>query len=201
MGRKARFLCYIISMNIDLSRLQLPELIVMAVLGVALILFGYRIKKIAFFVIWFLLGFNLVSMLMPQLTAIAQQPALESELWQNLLPVAGGLLLALLGFSIEKICIGGIAFALILMITVQYFGTEIQTLAIGGIIGVIAAGAAVMLMKPAIIIATSLAGAYAVTMAILVWSGLNATVYYFPFLIGLTIVGTVIQLMTTKHID
>lgn len=187
----------------DLSRLQAPELIVMAVLGVALMLFGYRIKKVAFFVIWFLLGFNLVSMFMPQLTAIAQQPALENDLWQNLLPIAGGLLLALLGFSIEKICIGGIAFALVLMVTVQYFGTEIQTLAIGGVVGIIAAGAAVMLMKPAIIVATALAGAYALATALtcLFPEVVDRVVYYWPIIIGGCALGSIFQFLTTKRID
>ena len=185
-------------MDIDLSRLQLPELIVMAIVGVLLLFIGYRIKKAAFFIVWFILGYNLMSLFLPNINEWVPAIA-ENNLWQILLPIAGGLLLALLGFTIEKLCVGGIVFGLVLMITVQYFGTDWQTLAVGGVIGIIAGGLAVTLMKPAVIVATAAAGSYALTMAILTWAtGIDATVFYFPILIGLAAVGTVTQFMTTK---
>ena len=176
-------------------------MIILAIVGLLLLVCGYRIKKIAFFIIWFLLGYQLVVFLMPTLNNMVPQIA-ENVLWQNLLPVGGGLLLALLGFSIEKLCVGGICFALVMTITAQYFGTEIQTLAIGAIVGVIAAGAAVMLMKPAIIVATSAAGGYALTMVILAaFTGISLETFYWPILLGSTAVGSVIQFATTKSLD
>ena len=188
-------------MNLDFSSFDTPEMIIMAAAGLALIFFGYRIKKIAFFIIWFILGYNLVTFLMPTINNLVPQIA-ESGLYQALLPIAGGLLLALLGFSIEKLCVGGICFALIMVITVQYFGAEMQTLTIGGIIGVIAAGAAVMLMKPATIVATAAAGAYALTVAILfLFPDINKEIYYFPILGGLALLGSVFQFATTKRIS
>ena len=188
-------------MNIDLSSFGVPETIIMAAAGLALMFFGYRIKKIAFFIIWFIIGYNLMGFLVP--TINSSVPAIaESSLYQALLPVAGGLLLALMGFSIEKICLGGICFALVMVITVRYFGADIQTLAIGGIVGVIAAGAAVTLMKPAIIVATAVAGAYALTIAILdIFPDINRETYYFIMLIGLSALGSVFQFATTKRID
>ncbi len=183
-----------------MSGFGIPEMVIMAVLGVALILFGYRIKKAAFFVIWFILGYNLMGLLMPIITNNAPVIA-ESTLYQTLLPIAGGLLLALMGFSIEKLCVGGAAFALVMMIVVQYFGTEMQILAIGGVIAVIAAGAAVMMMKPATIIVTAAAGAYALTIAMLaIFPDINKEVYYFPILIGSTLLGVVFQFLTTKRV-
>ena len=194
-------MCYTKDMNFDFSNLGTPEMIIMAAVGLALMFFGYRIKKIAFFIIWFILGYNLVTFLMPTINNLVPQIA-ESSLYQALLPIAGGLLLALLGFSIEKLCVGGICFALIMVITVQYFGAEMQTLAIGGIIGVIAAGAAVMLMKPATIVATAAAGAYALTVAILfLFPDINKEIYYFPILGGLALLGSVFQFATTKRIS
>ena len=176
------------------------ELIFMALVGVALLICGYRIKKVAFFIIWFLLGYSLMGYLMPIINGSFTDIA-GNDLWQNLLPIAGGLLVALMGFSIEKICVGGITFGLVMMITAQYFGAEMQTLAIGAIIGVIAAGTAVMLMKPAVIIATSAAGAYAVTMALLAWiPGLNLDSYYWPLVIGIAALGSIVQFLTTKRI-
>lgn len=183
------------------SGLETYELVLFIAIGLAMLCFGYRIKKIAFFIIWFLLGLNLVRILMPTLNEMVPQ-IVGNELWQNLLPIAGGLLLALLGFSVEKLCVGGICFALVMIVTAQYFGTEIQTLAIGGVIGVIAAGAAVTLMKPAIIIATSVAGAYALTLVILTLATqINQETYYWPILLGLTALGAIIQFATTKRIS
>ncbi len=176
-------------------------MIIMAAVGLALIFFGYRIKKVAFFLIWFILGYNLMGFLMPTINNLVPQIA-ENDLYQMLLPIGGGLLLALLGFSIEKLCVGGICFALIMVITIQYFGTEMQTLAIGGIIGIIAAGAAVMLMKPATIIATSAAGAYALTIAILAFfPGISKEIFYFPMLGGISLIGTFFQFLTSKKVS
>ena len=194
-------MCYNEGMDLDFSNLGTPEMIIMAAVGLALIFFGYRIKKIAFFLIWFILGYNLVGFLMPTINQIAPE-VVKTELYQTLLPIAGGLLLALLGFSIEKLCVGGICFALVMVITVRYFGAEMQTLAIGGIVGVVAAGAAVMMMKPATIIATAVAGAYALTLSILVlFPDVNKEIYYFPILGGLSLIGSIFQFVTTKRLS
>lgn len=181
--------------------LETYELIIFIILGLAVLLFGFRVKKAAFFIIWFLLGLNLMNFLMPTINNLVPQIA-GNDLWQNLLPIAGGLLLALLGFSIEKVCIGGICFVLVMLATIQYFGTDIQTLAIGAIIGVIAAGAAVALMKPAIIIATSVAGSYALTLVLFAFFPQIQDSFgtlYWPILIGLAAVGGIFQFVTTKR--
>ena len=176
-------------------------MIIMGAVGLALMFFGYRIKKIAFFLIWFILGYNLMTFLMPTVNNLAPNIA-ENDLYQTLLPIAGGLLLALMGFSIEKLCVGGICFALVMVITVRYFGTEMQALAIGGIVGVIVAGAAVTLMKPATIVATAVAGAYAITLATFaLFPDINKEIFYFPMLGILALLGSVTQFVTTKRID
>ena len=60
-------------MNMDIDKITnfdsfgTPELVIMAGLGLAVLLFGYRIKKIAFFIIWFILGYNLMAFLMPNI--------------------------------------------------------------------------------------------------------------------------------------
>ena len=190
-----------ISKMANLDKLGVPEAVIMIGLGLLLLVFGYRIKKIAFFIIWFILGFNLVLFLMPTINNALPEIA-SSELYQNLLPIAGGLLLALLGFSIEKICVSGICFALVLMITVQYFGAEVMYLAIGGIIGVILAGVAVRLMKPATIIATAFAGAYTLTLSILKLNpGIDFGVMYWPMILGIAVVGALFQFLTTKRVQ
>lgn len=190
-----------ISKAANLDKLGVPEAVVMLLLGVAVLLFGYRLKKIAFFIIWFMLGFNLMGILTPFISDNVPVIA-ESELYQTLLPIAGGILLALMGFSIEKLCVGGICFVLVMLIVMQYFGTDMQYLAIGGVVGVLVAGFGVMMMKPATIIATALAGAYALTLAIMRFdTGIDFTAMYWPILLGLTAVGSVFQFVTTKRVS
>ena len=185
-----------------IQHLETYQLILFIAFGLAVLFFGYRIKKIAFFIIWFILGFNLTMWLLPTVNELVPEIA-RSSLYQSLLPIAGGLLIALLGFSVEKLCVGGICFVVVMLSIIQYFGTEMQTVAIGGIVGVVAAGAAVMMMKPAIIIATAVAGSYALTLAVfaLSASALDFDTYYWPILIGLAVVGATFQFVTTKHID
>ena len=184
-----------------IEHFQTPELIVMLGVGLAVLLFGYRIKKIAFFIVWFLLGFLGLNYLMPEIIKLWPDVA-SNDLYRNLIPIGGGLLLALLGFSIEKLCVGGICFALTMLIGVQYFGTEMQTLAIIAVVGIIAAGAAVVLMKPATIIATAAAGAYAIALAVLALvPDLSFGDYYWPLIIGVSAVGAVFQFLTTKRVS
>ena len=169
--------------------------------GLAVVLFGYRIKKVAFFIIWFLLGYIGITYLMPEITKLAPEVG-NNDLWRNLIPIGAGLLLALLGFSIEKLCLGGICFVLTMLISVQYFGTEMQTLAISAVVGIVLAGAAVMLMKPATIVATSGAGAYAITLALLaLMPHFDQAAYYWPLIIGITVIGSVFQFFTTKRVS
>lgn len=185
----------------NLSQFGVPEAVIMLVAGLLLLFVGYRVKKIAFFIIWFLLGFNLIGFLMPNINRMVPEIA-TSELYQTLLPIAGGLLLALLGFSIEKLCVSGICFALVMVVTVRYFGSDMSALAVGGILGVVAAGVAVMMMKPATILATALAGGYAITLALLsINPSMDYGALYWPILLGLTAVGALVQFATTKRVS
>lgn len=185
--------------DLDLSHYEDWQMWIVGGIGLALLFVGYKIKKIAFFVIWFLLGYIATGYLMPIINS-AWSDVANSEFWQSLLPILGGLLLGLMGFMIEKVCLGGICFGLTLMMTAQYFGTEIQTMVIGGIVGAVLAGVAVMMMKPATIIATSIAGGYALTLAILrLAPNIDSGLFFWPMIIGFAVLGSVIQFLSTKH--
>ncbi len=180
--------------------LELYELLIFIAIGIAVLFFGYRIKKIAFFIIWFLLGFNLMRLLMPTINQAVPQIA-NDALYQNLLPIGGGIILAMMGFSIEKLCVAGIVFILVILITIQYFGSDLPTIAIGAVIGAIVAAFAVAMIKPAIIIATSLAGSYALTLTIFAFfTTLNFELLYWPFLIAIAAIGAVFQFSNTKKL-
>lgn len=188
------------NMNFDFSHYEDWQMWAVGGAGLALMLVGYKIKKAAFFILWFILGYIGTGYLMPIINNSMAEVA-TSDFWQSLIPILGGLLLALMGFMIEKIALGGVVFGLTLMMTAQYFGTELQTMAIAAIIGAVLAGAAVMMMKPATIVATSVGGAYALTLAILSISdgGIDSGSAFWPMIIGFSVVGTLIQFLSTKH--
>lgn len=179
--------------------LELYESLIALAIGLAILLFGYRIKRIAFFIVWFLIGYNLMILLMPIINNAVPQ-IVGNQLWQLLLPIAGGVLVGLLGFTIEKLCVALMCFFLVMMVTVQYFGTDIPTLVVGAIIGAVAAASATALIKPAIIIATAIAGGYAMTLALLnIFPDINQEIFYFPMLGGFALIGAIFQFVTTKH--
>ena len=184
---------------IDLSHYEDWQMWLVGGAGVALLLVGYRIKQIAFFVIWFLLGYIATGYLMPMLNNMVPEIA-ESNVWQGLLPIGGGILVGLMGFMVEKVCLGGICFGLTIMMTAQYFGTDIQTMVIGAVVGTLLGGAAVMMMKPATIIATAVAGAYALTLAILtLGSNIDSETMFWPMILGFSILGSAFQFYTARH--
>ncbi|MBQ9180506.1 DUF4203 domain-containing protein [Candidatus Saccharibacteria bacterium] len=186
-------------MYFDFGALNDAELVILVVAGLLLLFAGYRVKKIAFYIVWFLIGYFITIQAMPLMGNVVPE-IVGNDIWQNLLPIAGGLLMGMIGFSIEKVCVGGAAFGVVLIITAQYFGTDMQTMLIGAVIGIVAAGAAVMLMKPATIIVTSVAGAYVLTNGILHFApGLPADTAYFPILLGSSAIGAVVQFVTSKH--
>ena len=89
-----------------------------------------------------------------------------------------------------------------MLITVQYFGTEWLTLVIGGIVGLVAGSFAVRMIKPATIVATAAVGAYALTIAIFAFfPQIDFTIFYWPILIGLGLIGTIFQFKTNKGIS
>ncbi len=185
--------------DLDLSHYEQWQMWAVGGAGVLLLFLGYKIKKIAFFIVWFLLGYIATGYLMPIINGAVAEIA-NSEMWQSLLPIAGGLLLGLMGFMVEKVCLGGICFGLTLMMTAQYFGTEIQTMAIGGIIGVVLGGFAVMMLKPATIIATSVAGGYALTLAILALApDLDRESLFWPMIAGFSVLGAGVQFITCRN--
>lgn len=184
-----------------IQSLELYELLIFIAIGLAVLFFGYKIKKIAFFAIWFLLGFNLMLHLMPMINDSVPQIANDS-IYQNLLPIAGGIILGAMGFTIEKLCVAGITFVLVMLAVVQYFGTDWMVLGIGAVVGVIAGAFAVNMMKPAIIVATAAAGAYALTLTIFAFFSqqISFEIFYWPILIVIGIIGALFQFKNNKGI-
>ena len=74
--------------------MEIPTGIIGLVIGLFLLFFGYRLKKIAITIIWFLIGFWLVSLFVDKIVA--------DEMWQLILCGIGGLVLGMFGMTIEN---------------------------------------------------------------------------------------------------
>ena len=78
------------------------EILIALALGLVVCFFGYKLKKLAFAIAWFLIGYTLCSHFAPDI--IAWMPQLENpDLWMGVLPIAVGLLAALMGLTIERL--------------------------------------------------------------------------------------------------
>lgn len=143
----------------DLSAVPI-ELIVAVLIGLLTCFAGYKIKRVAFAIIWFIIGYWLVKTYLPNL--------IEDPFWQWILQVAAGALLSLIGLSVEKLAVSFTAGIIVTSFILQHFGpaTDWVLPAIAIAIGVVAGAIAVALMKPAIIIYTAFFGANLLATAI-----------------------------------
>lgn len=174
------------------------EILIALALGLVVCFFGYKLKKLAFAIAWFLIGYTLCSHFAPDI--IAWMPQLENpDLWMGVLPIAVGLLAALMGLTIERLCIAALAYIVVVTIAIQQFGASFPIFAVASIVGVIAGCVAVSLMKPAIIILTAIAGAQSISTAIVSLFSLNAATLYLPILVIAAVVGAIFQFKNNKH--
>lgn len=133
-----------------------PEAIVAIVLSLVVCFFGYKLKKIGLFIIWFIVGYNLGKMIPTTL--------FNSELWGSVLPLATGLLASMLSLSIERFCVAALAgtigfFATIGLIfggSFVFMPNVVAAIAVAVVLGCIAAAC----IKPMFIIITAIGGAY-----------------------------------------
>ena len=172
---------------------QFESLIAIAA-GIFLCLFGYRLKKVAFIVIWFIIGFYLMSLLAPQITS--------DTTWQLIMQVAAGILLGMLGFSIEKFCIFAVAtFSVSTAIIETFQLAEILPIALAIGAGVVVGCIAIAFIKPVSIITTSLSGAKLIAKYTTLQLSLPHEPYFLGILVVALIIGIVFQFKNCHHID
>ncbi len=126
------------------------------ILGILIGFFGYRVKKIAFTIIWFIFGFTLTAKAIDWFGVNA-----GNTFTTFILPAIGGIFFALIGFRIENLVIAlTVALAVFTMLS-QIIGlSNPLSWIICIIVAVIAACIAVRCVKPAIIIVTGIYGAH-----------------------------------------
>ncbi|MBR6166470.1 hypothetical protein IKQ65_02440 [Candidatus Saccharibacteria bacterium] len=181
-------------MNIDLSFLSGYEALIAIAIGVFLALFGYKLKRVAYVIIWFVIGYYLASLVVPHITA--------DPTWQKLIPICAGVVLGVFGFSLEKLCIFAVAtFAVSTTIIDAFQLTDVLWIALAIAAGVIVGVIAVSFIKPLGIITTALSGGKLIAK----YSVLQFSLAHNPnFLIILAVsaaIGILFQFKNCKHIE
>jgi len=142
----------------------IPEAIITIVLSLIVCFFGYKLKKIGLFIIWFVIGYHVGKM-------IPASAVNNDQLWLTVLPLATGLLASMLSLSIERLCVGLLAGTIAFFITMNIvFGGSyvfMPNVVIALAVAVIVACIAVAFIKPMSIIITAIAGAYCAATSIL----------------------------------
>ena len=175
------------------------ELIITLLIGIGLCFYGYRLKKVAFAIIWFIIGYFAVKIYAPDL--------IGDPFWQTMLQIAAGALLSLIGLSIEKLAVSATAFIIVSSMVLQHFGpaTDWTLPAIAIACGVVAGAVAVWLMKPAIIIYTAIYGGNLLATSImgLLPAEIKANIPYLTFILlgALAAGGAIFQFKNTKNIE
>lgn len=170
------------------------EALIAILLGIFLCLFGYRIKKVAFIVIWFIIGYYLASLAVPYLNV--------EELWQHVIPIGAGILLGMLGFSIEKFCVFAVAaFSVSTTIIESFQLNEFLPIALAIGAGIIVGCIAVSFIKPVGIVTTSLSGAKLIAKYVVSGLSLSHEPYFLVILAACTIIGIIFQFKTCRHIE
>ena len=135
----------------------IPEAIITIVLALIVCFFGYKLKKVALFIIWFIIGYNLGKMI--PASAVNNDP-----LWLTVLPLATGLLASMLSLSIERLCVALLAGTVGFFMTMNlvfggsyiFMPNVVIAIAVAVVLGCIAAAC----IKPMTIIITAIGGAY-----------------------------------------
>ena len=171
-----------------------PQNIIVLVLGVLLLLFGYRLKRIAMVVIGFVVGWSIAAHFAPNMVA--------DPFWQFIIKLAAGALLGIMATTIERLAIFGIV-ALAVgssfydAVAIAEPGAHIGiAIAVGVVAGVISVWA----IKPMFIIASALKGAQMLSsLAALVFN--IAAPWPLIILVALAAVGIGFQWKDCKSLD
>ena len=175
------------------SLMQYEALIAIA-LGIFLCLFGYRIKKVAFTVIWFIIGYYLASLAMPYIT--------DDQTWQLLAPIGVGIITGMLGFRIEKFCIFAVATFTVTTTIIETFQLQdIWAIALAIAAGIVVGCIATALIKPVGIITTALSGSKLIAK----YSVAELALAHYPSFVIILCIGAAIgmffQFKNCKHIE
>ena len=175
------------------------SIIIGIVISIVLCFFGYRLKRIAFAIVWFVIGLDLGNFLLPYVTPYMQG---IDPFFINILP----LLMSLIGISVERVCIFLIGIGLTLITYFNFVDSGVLelswlTFGIAIIVGCVVGTVAISIMRPAIILLTSYAGGTQLASSIisLIPAISNPTTSLIITII-MVVVGAFYQFRSTKHL-
>ena len=142
--------------------------IISIILGAIVCFFGYNLKKFAFAILWFIVGYKLTLLATPH---IAPYFGELDPLFLQLLPLAVGLLCSLIGTAIERTCIAILSFGLVMYLALNLMQNgvipyNLMYIGIALIIGAAVSTISVRFIKPAIIIFCAIIGAQEIATAL-----------------------------------
>lgn len=179
------------------------SIIIGIIISIVLCFFGYRLKRIAFAIVWFVIGLDLGNFLLPHVTPYMQG---IDPFFINILPFLVGLLMSLIGISVERVCIFLIGIGLTLITYFNFVDSgalELSwlTFGIAIIVGCVIGTVAIGIMRPAIILLTSYAGGTQLASSIisLIPAISNPTTSLIITII-MVVVGAFYQFRSTKHL-
>ena len=174
------------------------SIIIGIVISIVLCFFGYRLKRIAFAIVWFVIGLDLGNFLLPHVTPYMQG---IDPFFINILPFLVGLLMSLIGISVERVCIFLIGIGLTLITYFNFVDSgalELSwlTFGIAIIVGCIVGTVAISIM-----LLTSYAGGTQLASSIisLITTISNPTTSLIITII-MVVVGAFYQFRSTKHL-
>ena len=145
--------------------------IISIVLGAVVCFYGYGLKKFAFALLWFIVGFKLSTGILgiPEVASLFD--GIDPMLIQ-FIPLAVGLLCSLIGTAIERAAIATLSFGLTMYLAITLMQTGIipynlMYFGLAIIIGAAVACVSVRFIKPAIIIFSAIIGAQEIATALL----------------------------------
>lgn len=132
-----------------------PEIkaLIAILLGLLFCFSGYRVQKFLITVVWFVIGFEIVNLIGAEY--ITNKDTLL------IIEIIAGFILASVGYKLEKLALF-VTVAYLTYITISpyitFFSKEMNLLT-QGVVSLLMGGLSIILMKPILIIATSISGA------------------------------------------
>ena len=179
---------------LQIANVFVPGAIITIILGLLVCFFGYKIKKLAFFILGFIVGYGLGQQ-------VPEAWYASNAIIHTVLPFLTGILISLVAITAERICIS--LFVFLLAIQIQSSGYTTQSIIIAAIAAAVAGAIAGALIKPASIIATAIIGAYYVgsniiSIGIPFITAANATSIFYIVTCALAVLGMLYQFKKNK---
>ena len=172
-----------------------PQTIIAIILGAILLLFGYKVKRIAIAIIGFVIGWSIAAQFAPSLIA--------DSFWQFIIKLTCGAILGVTAITIEHLAI----FAIVGLACGSAFyhtfaiADPIAHIGISVAVGVVTGAISVWAVKPMFIIASSIKGAQLISASAISLFNIPPDPWALVLLVALASAGIIFQWKDCKHVE